>query len=285
MTATSEVKRRSRQAAKGVRKAAGNRWVENTARLGYVIRGILYGLMGVLAVGYAIGTSAGATDLRGGLVLLAGNQLRSVVLGVAVVGLSSYSLWGFIRAVYDPLKRGADTAGVAARLGFAWSGLNYGALAIFALGFALNPSGDGSGSMQAGVSAMLSAPAGRAVTVVAGVIGIAAGLGQFLDAYKATFRKDFKRNQMNRAERVVADNLGRLGMFSRGVVFTMLGWFVVIAGFTHDSGRSKGMAATFQTIAAQPFGRYILVIVATGFVALGVHSILAARWMRMLPSS
>jgi hypothetical protein len=280
MTATT-AKSRARRANQKAARAVANPWLQRGARLGYVVRGILYALMGGLALEYAFGSAVATTDQRGSLVLLGGMPLRTIVLSVAVAGLAAYSIWGFTRAIFDPLKRGSDPTGIAARLGFAWSGLNYAALALFATTFALHRAGPGADPVQKAVLTMLSAPAGRAMTVIAGAIGVVAGLGQFFDAYKATFRKDFKRTRMNRAERLAADNLGRFGMFSRGVIFTMLGWFIVLAGLTRDPSRAEGMGTTFQTLGTQPLGRYLLVVVATGFIALGIHSVLAARWMRM----
>jgi hypothetical protein len=269
---------------RGVKMAAANPWLEHAARVGYLIRGLLYGVMGVLALSLAIGTSAKTPDQRGSLYLLAGSPIAVPVLTIVIVGLSAYSIWGFTRAIYDPLGRGEKPAGVAARLGFAWSGMSYAALVIFAIGFLLGTTRTAdTGSMQNMVRSVLTRPAGAIVIILAGVIGVAAGLGQFVDAYRASFKSDLKRNQMSRAERVTVDSLGRFGMFSRGVVFTLLGWFVLQAGLQHDAARAQGIAVAFQGIARQPFGHISLAVVALGFVALGLHSLANAIWVRMLP--
>jgi hypothetical protein len=274
--------RQARRVSRSGRKAAANPWVERLARLGYGVRGVLYGVMGVLALELAFGVGTTPGDQRKSLFLLAGNPLGGVLLVVVVVALGAYSLWGFVRAIYDPLGRGKDAPGVISRLGFAWSGLNYAALMIFALEFLIGATkGDGSDSLQKAVAEIMSAPAGQYITIVAGGIAMIAGLGQFADAYQAGFRKDLKRNQMNRAERVAADSLGRFGMFSRGVIFTMLGYFVLQAGLHHDPSRAGSMGDAFLAIAQAPLGHLILAVVALGFVALGIHSLANARWVRM----
>ena len=274
--------RQARRVSRSGRKAAANPWVERLARLGYGVRGVLYGVMGVLALELAFGVGTTPGDQRRSLFLLAGNPLGGVLLAVVVVTLGAYSLWGFVRAIYDPLGRGKDAPGVISRLGFAWSGLNYAALMVFALEFLIGATkGDGSDSLQTAVAEIMSAPAGQYITIVAGGIAVIAGLGQFADAYQAGFRKDLKRNQMNRAERVAADSLGRFGMFSRGVIFTMLGYFVLQAGLHHDPSRAGSMGDAFLAIARAPMGHLILAIVALGFVALGMHSFANARWVRM----
>jgi hypothetical protein len=127
----------------------------------------------------------------------------------------------------------------------------------------------------------MSHPTGWIVTSIAGAIGVAGGLAQFVDACLATFKNDLRRNRMNRAERTATDTLGRFGMFSRGVIFTMLGAFVLQAGLRHDSSRARGMGAAFQSIATTPVGHLSLGMVALGFVALGLHSFANARWVRM----
>lgn len=281
--AGAKVKRRARRANREVREAAANPWLERLGRLGYVVRGLLYGVMGILALRLALGEPTRTADQRGTLYLLSGSPVATILMVVVIVCLAAYSLWGFIRAAYDPLGRGRGAVGIVARLGFAWSGLNYAALTVFALTFLVGATkGDGSDTLQKSVGAGLSAPAGGAIVIIAGIIGVATGLGQFVDMYKAGFRKDLKRNQMNRAERIVVDSLGRFGMFSRGVIFTMLGFFILLAGLHHDASRAQGIGEAFQVIARQPLGHLSLAVVGTGLVALGLHSLANARWVRML---
>lgn len=280
---TKQVKRAGRRASKRVEKAAANPWFERAARLGYVVRGVLYGTMGVIALDLAIRGSGGARDQTGALTLLGGNVFGRIVLVIVIVALAAYSLWGFVRAIYDPLRRGDGPTGIAARIGFVWSGINYGALMVFALGMLVGTMKRENGdSVQRLVETVLSRPGGGVIIIIAGVIGTLAGLGQFVDAYKAGFRKDLKRNVMNKAERVTADSLGRFGMVSRGVIFTMVGVFILDAGLQHNAGDAHGFGAAFQTLTRAPFGRAILAVVALGFIALGLHSWANARWIRMV---
>lgn len=290
MTARQEAKGAGRRAAKGARKVerevkkqAASDWLEVTARLGYIVRGGLYGAMGWLALGYSLGFSNRTEDQRGSLYLLSSSPLKLVVSGVVIVGLVGYSLWGFIRAVYDPLRRGDDATGIAARAGFVWSGLSYLGLLWFTLQFLLGKShGDGADAIEKSIRAVMSHPFGIWLTILTGLVAVVVGLGQFVDMYKAGFKKDLKRGSMNRAERITADSLGRMGMFSRGVVFSMLGGFIVEAAIHHDPARARGMGGAMQALADQPMGHLLLAVVALGFIALGLHSFACARWVRML---
>lgn len=275
------VRRRARRAARRVEKEAANPWFERGTRLGYVVRGLLYGLVGLLALAQSIGFGGQATDMRGGIEAVTDNPLRYPILALVLVGLIAYSAWGFVRAAYDPLRRGDDPMGLAARLGFLWSGLSYASLAVFLVQLGAGHPAHGE-VLRGFVAVALQHPAGRWIAAAAGACAMAFGVGQFVDAAKATFRKDLKRGAMKRWERLGAEYLGRLGMFSRGVVFSMLGWFVLVASLSQDPGRARGWGGVFGLLASEPFGRGLLAVVALGFVALGLHSLACARWIRTL---
>jgi hypothetical protein len=132
---------------------------------------------------------------------------------------------------------------------------------------------------------VLTHPGGGLVTVIIGLVIIGIGLGQFLEAYRATFKEDLKAAEMTASERENAIRLGRFGMFARGVIFLVIGWFVVQAGIHHDPAQVQGFGGAFLFLLGQPFGRVVLGIVALGLVALGLHSFACARWIRLMGGS
>jgi len=278
----SPVKPAARAVKRHALKVVTHPWAERAARLGYIVRGCIYGTMGVLALELAFGGGAETTDQRGALALLGSNAVTRIFMTVVIASLLAYSVWGFIRAIYDPLHRGDDPAGIASRIGFAWSGLNYGVLAVFGTGLLLGASGSHSAdSVQQLVAWALQLPAGGALVLIAGVIGIIGGLNQFVDAYKAGFRKDLKRNTMTWWQRMAVDAFGRFGMVARGVIFTVVGIFIFVAGLRHDARDAHSFGPAFEAVAREPLGHVLLAIVALGFVALGFHSWANARWVRM----
>ena len=268
-----------------VKRVASNKWLELLERVGYIARGVLYVVMGALALGLTLGLGGKATDQSGSLATLAGGGFGKVMLIVFVVGLAAYSLWGFVRAIFDPLHRGHDAPGIAERLGFAWSGVAYAGLSLFALELLL---GTGPTSSQVGtqstITKILARPAGEWAVLGIGLVSIASGLGQLYEAFNAKFKKDLKRDEMTKAEEDFVIGLGRLGYLARGITFTLVGWFVFQAGMQHDASKVKGFAGTFMFLLGQPYGHLLLALVALGFIALGVHSFAAARWMRLLGS-
>jgi hypothetical protein len=275
----------ARRTRTAVRRAASHPWLELLERAGYVARGVLYAVMGVLAFGVAGSFGGKATDQAGTLSTVAGAPLGKALLLAFAVGLSAYSLWGFVRAIFDPLHRGDDAPGIVERLGFAWSGIAYAGLALFALGLFVGASKPAShDTTQTTIAKILAYPAGELAVVVIGFVSIAVGLWQFFEAYRATFKQDFKRGQMTESQKKLVDALGRLGMVARGVTFTIVGWLVLQGGLHRDPGRVKGYGGAFMFLLNQPYGHLLLGIVAAGFIALGLHSFAAARWIRLLGS-
>jgi Domain of Unknown Function (DUF1206) len=272
----------AQDANREAKRAAGNPFYQYAARAGYVARGVLYVYMGYAALKIAQTGGSQPADQKASLIVIAGLPLGRFILVAGLVGIVAYSVWGFIRAIYDPLHRGRDPQGIATRLGFAWSGLSYLILAFFAFGLLTNHAGGGQpDGMQQMAARLLAAPAGVLLTEAAGLIGVAAGFGQFFEAYRASFKKDEKRGRMSEAEKKVTDFLGRAGFVSRGIVFALMGWFIYLAGAQHNSGKATGFTGIFTFILAQPYGPTLLALVALGIIALGLHSIVLARYIRL----
>lgn len=272
-------------AENAVKHAAENPQLEFLERVGYVARGVLYVVMGLLALGIALGVGGGkATDLSGSLVFLIGNPFGKVVLIAMIIGLLAYSLWGFVRAIYDPLHRGRDASGVMARVGFVSSAISYAAIALFALQILAGAGATSGDSYQKYATSILAHPLGGLITILIGVVTLGIGVGQFVEAYRATFKQDLKGAEMTASEKSIAVGLGRFGMFARGVTFLVIGWFLIQAGIHHDAGQAHGFGGAFLFLLAQSYGKLLLGVIALGFVALGLHSLACARWIRLMGS-
>jgi hypothetical protein len=273
------------RAQNAARHAATQPWLEALERFGYVVRGVVYALMGSLALGLAMSRSGAATDPAGSVVLLAGSPLGPPLLIAVVVGLGAYSIWGFVRAIFDPWRHGSGPTGIAQRLGYAWSGFAYASLTLFALNLLAGGGRSATDGTQAAVRSILTLPAGKLVAVAIGVVTIGVGIGQFAGAQSDFLQRGVKEHEMPPAVRKLSRWLGRLGMFSRGITFTLVGWFVLQAGLHRDPSGAHGYRGAFIFLLSQPYGHLFLAVVALGFIALGLHSLALARWARLLGSS
>lgn len=111
------------------------------------------------------------------------------------------------------------------------------------------------------------------------VLGIAAYL--FLRAYRASFAKYLRLSPLNAQARKVVILLGRLGNTALGIVFIIVGLFLIIAALQQNPKDAKGLDAALVEILHQPFGPWLLGIVALGMIAYGLYSFVEARYRRV----
>jgi Domain of Unknown Function (DUF1206) len=72
---------------------------------------------------------------------------------------------------------------------------------------------------------------------------------------------------------------GRIGAL--GVVFTEIAIFMVVAALRHDPNQARGLGGALRTLLQQPFGPYLLGLVALGLIAFGLFSLAEARYRRV----
>jgi hypothetical protein len=252
-------------------------------RFGLLVRGILYALVGVVAVGAMIGASE-SVDLQGSLTLVLANGLKVPIAIFAAAGLFGYSLWGVVRAVADPLERGGNWHGIISRVGFLWSAVAYGGLALFAIQFAIGAAGgSGGGGLPFGIHKILGPHVTQWVLPVFGGVVLLTGVGQFMDAWFVPFRSDFLPQEKSPRLWSLWVLAGRVGLLGRGVVFTLIGILMVLGGINGDLRYDYGLTRAFAVLLGLPAGAFGLTVVAIGFVALGLHSATSPPVLRMKP--
>ena len=270
---------------KAAREVTTSRLTETLMRLGYVARGLVYGIIGVLAFQVALGTGGALTDTQGAIVALGQTPLGAVLLYGILVGLIGYALWGVIRAVLDPMHEGADAKGALARVGYAVSGLSYMLLAYATYGLitggasAARSGAQGAQTQQATAS-ILSKSWGPYVVGIAAVIVTGIGLLQMFKGLRPHFERQFQAYALTSYERKWIDRLGRFGTAGRGVVFTLIGVFLFLAAYQHDPSQAKGIDGVLTALLHQPYGPWLLGVVTLGLVAFGIYSAMSGLWLR-----
>ncbi len=258
-------------------------WLERVGRFGYAAKGVVYGLIGALAVQVALGTGGQTTDSQGALQRIARAPFGQVLLVAIGAGLIGYVLWRIIQALMDTENKGADAKGLATRGGYFISGLIYGGLALSAFQIAFGSSGGGGDSSSQGWTAKLMAqPFGQTLVGVVGVIVVGVGLYELYRAYNAKFREKLKLQEMSRTEETWATRLGRLGYAAHGVVLGIIGAFLVVAAIQAQPQEARGLGGALSTLAQQPWGPWLLGSVALGLVAYGIFMLVLARYRRMV---
>jgi hypothetical protein len=259
-------------------------WVERLARFGYLAKGIVYAIVGILAVQAALGTGGKTTNAKGALGAIAAQPFGKFLLVLLVIGLIGYVVWRFIQAIKDPEHRGNDPQSLGRRIGAAISGLIYAGLAWTAIRLIMGSGGGGSGSssQQDWTARLLLQPFGQWLVGLIGAFIIGFGFYQLYRAYKAKFRKDMKLREMSPTEETWATRLGRFGEAARGIVFIIIGFFLLQAARQSDASEVRGLDGALQALAQQPYGPWLLGIVALGLVAYGIHMGVQARYRRII---
>jgi hypothetical protein len=97
-------------------------WVERLARLGYAAKGVVYVLVGGLALQAALGPGGKTTDPAGALRTIVQQPFGKFLLAVVTLGLIGYALWRFAQSFLDAENKGKDAKGLVKRIGYGLSG-------------------------------------------------------------------------------------------------------------------------------------------------------------------
>ncbi|WP_445638072.1 DUF1206 domain-containing protein [Nostoc sp. DSM 114161] len=263
-----------------VREAASHLWVEQLARLGYAAKGLVYFIVGLLAAQAAFGSGGKTTDSSGALETIVTQPFGKFLLSIVTLGLIGYALWRFVQTILDPEYSSQQMNGkrIVKRLGYAVSAIAYLSLAVTSIKLIIGSSSSNSDSVKDWTIYFLNKPFGRWLVFVLGLIVIGVGISLLYQAYKGKFRRHFKLYQMSRSEQIWAMRLGRFGIAARGIVFSMIGIFIMLAAIKFDASQARGLGGALAALANQPFGPWILGVVALGLIAYGMYCVIEARY-------
>jgi hypothetical protein len=265
---------------KAGKKAEFSPLMEALTRIGYGTRGLIYIIMGLLAVQVALGKGGALASPLGAIAKIGKQPAGMLLLWIVLLGLVSYSLWGVVRAVFDPLHKGNDMKGLIARAGFLVSAFGYAILILPTYGYITGKSQTSSGSQKM-ITTIMAMPWGRWAIGIIGLASLAAGLYQIYLGFKAGFDKQFETYALTPKQVKLATDVGRFGTAARGVVLALVGGLIVLAAYRANPSQPIGMDAALATLLHQPYGIWLLGIVAVGLIAFGCYSMLSAFWFRL----
>lgn len=269
-----------RQAKGAIRVASP--WIESFARLGFAAKGLVYAIVGVLAVQLAFGQGGQAGGTQSAFQIIASQPFGQILLGLVALGLVGYGLWLLVRAGMDTSRQGSDLKGMIKRIGYAVNGVFHLGLAFIAAQGALGSgSGSSSNSLPSWTASLMEQPFGRWLVGIGGLIVIGVGLYRIYKAYSIKFRERLKLSEMNSTERTWTIRFGRAGLAAQGVVLAMIGSFFVQAAVQYQPSEARGLGGALRTLLEQPYGPWLLAIVAIGLVAHGVYNFVLARYRRI----
>lgn len=276
-----EIKDEAKALARNVKESTlFDKWT----RLGYAVRGLLYGMIGFLAFQLLLTGRGMITDRNGALAAIAVQPFGKVFLIIIAVGAVGFALWGILRAILDPFQKGSDLPGILSRLGSVATGLSYGILVfpIVNMLFDIRSRRGAEGEQAEEVtSGLFTYSWGPWVVGLAGVAIFVIGLGHIYRGWNEQFEKHFERYRMTEDQRVWAMRMGKIGTISRGVVLAITGLLAILAALTLDPEKVGGIDQALAFLIQQPYGPWLLGFVALGLMAYAAYSLMGALWFKI----
>lgn len=261
-------------------------WIQRLARLGYAARGVVYVVVGGLAAQAALSRAERPEGSEGALLTILRQPGGKALLGVVALGLAGYVLWRLVQALLDPEHKGSEAKGIATRIGYLLSALLHAGLTVEAVRLLRGTGGGAGGDQRAAhwTATALDQPLGRWLVGLAGAGIIAFGLYELYRGITIDFGERLELSRQDPATRQRIIRLGRAGYMARGVVFGIIGWFVVQAALRYDPQQAQGLEGALLTLRNQAYGPWLLGAVALGLIAYGLFQLVNARFRSIRPA-
>lgn len=257
-------------------------------RLAIATQGILYVVVGLLAVKVAAGDRGADASQKGAIQSVARQPYGKVLLIAVVLGVASHALWRLALAVRGEPgdEDGKSAVKRAANLGRAAIYASFTAAALGLL-FGSGSSGSSGGSSSSGGSGgsqkeqqstalVLSWPGGTLIVMAAGLAVIGAGCWNIRRAITRSFLEKLDCSSIDQGKERTVEVLGIVGYTARGLAYGLIGWFLLNAGRQNDSSETEGLDGALGELASTSYGPTALRILAVGFVLFGAFRVLDA---------
>ena len=268
----------SRRMSVSARRASDSRPAQWLARMGLTARGILYILIGVVAILVAIGQRSHEADQSGALQLLASQPYGLVALWLLFIGFAAYALWRLSEAVFGVTGEGN---GAGPRLKSLVRAVLYAIFAVLTLKVITGKKASQASQQKDLTATVMHHTGGRWLVGIVGLAIVIAGLTLVLEGIRRKFMKYLRTGEMSPRTRRAVERLGMIGTTARGLVFALAGVLVIDAAVEFKPSKAGGVDKALLTLRNQPFGEFLLILAAIGLLAFGVYGLAEARWRRV----
>jgi hypothetical protein len=263
--------------SRAAERGAQSRPMHWVARFGLACRGVIYLLLGLLAVLVARGDQA-EVDQKGVLRAVVGKPFGGVVVALLGVGFACYALWRLSEAIFGVT---GEPPGAGPRLRSAARAVVYGFLSVTAFALLAGSTTSQSSQQQTLSAQVMAHPGGRWLVGIVGAAIVLVGLVLAYEGLRLRFMKYFPADRTPEGTRGLIRQLGRIGTIARGLVFAFAGALVVQAAWTYDPQKAGGLDAAVKTLRDAPYGPYVLALAGVGLALFGLYGLAEAAFRRV----
>ncbi|MEP7039757.1 MAG: DUF1206 domain-containing protein [Acidobacteriota bacterium] len=256
-------------------------WVVLMGRIGFAAMGVVHLLVGILAIMSVVGI-ASASGTEGALQEIVQLPFGQFLLVAVAVGFVGYAVWRFIQAMMDTDAKGSDVRGIAVRFVYAGIGLVYLGLSFSAVKIFLGAREDEGIWAQSWTAWLLAQPFGQWFVGLAAAITAIIGVVHFYIAYKTKFRENWQLSEMSKSQEKWGTRFGIVGFSARGIVFCIIGFFLAFAAWQSNAGRVRDFGGALRSVEHQPYGIWLLGLVAAGLFSYGIFMFFQVRFRRIV---
>ena len=189
-----------------------------------------------------------------------------------------------MQAILDADRHGTSPKAWAIRIGQAISGFIYGGLALWAFELldAFEDVGEVDEETKANgmAAAAMALPHGDLLVLLAGLVMIGFGVGNIIQGLAQDLGKRLKCS--DEVCRFVVP-LGKIGYCARGLAVLPAGLFLIKAGLDARSSDARSWGGALQAVEQQPYGSWVVGLVALGLIAFGLFGFVEAAYRGIRP--
>jgi hypothetical protein len=244
-------------------------------RVGWFVKGIVYGLIGILALQVAFGGSDQDADEEGALQAIADQPFGTILLWAVAAGVAFYAIGRLVEAVLVATDREWYE-----RVVIGGNAIVHGSIGVIAASFALGNGGGSDNEEEVLTARALELPAGQWLVGLAGLAVIVAGALLVWGAISKRYVDELDLDQAEGRAKTIVLTVGFVGVAARGLALALLGWFLLDAAIQNDPDEAAGLDEALRELAEAAYGTVLLGLLAIGFIAFGVTCIFHSKYRR-----
>jgi hypothetical protein len=247
-------------------------FIEGMARAGCIATGIVYAMIGVIALLSLLQLKHGGADESSILKFLEDVPGGKIVIGIILLGMVSYIIWRFYEAINDPYLYGRQWKGMATRIITAFSAISDAMIAwpavesLMGAGTAMKNGEPVAQRQQFGE--LLQKDGGVWVLGLIGIITSITAIVQLVYAIKKAYEERIDMKQMKPVQKNSIHVLGYAGHFARGIILGIMGFFMLKASFTLNAQYIVNTDKAFDFI-GDKVSHLVFAAVAVGTICYG----------------